>query len=104
MVAVRRRADGDCDVEVNGRLMERLGGPCDVPAADAPGTLTLGGHVYDELFAVSESALEALAEFVAEREADPPWRFALELSAEGLVDRSFALTARGRRALATARG
>lgn len=62
------------------------------------------GRVYHELSAVSESAREALADFVAEREADPPWPFARELAADGLVDRNFGLTSRVRPALAAARG
>lgn len=99
VVSIRRRSDGDCDVDVDGRLAERLEGPFDIHGKDRPGSFTVDGRVYHELFSASERALEALEDFVTEREAHPPWRFAGELAADGLVDRNFGLTARGRRAL-----
>lgn len=103
VLEIRRRANGDCDVEVDGQVVERLKGEWELRGEDAPATFTVGGLVFPEAFGASEPALAALAEFVPEREPRPPWRFAAELAADGLVDRDFGLTQRGHRALAWSR-
>ena len=101
VVEIRARADGDYDVDLDGHVVERR---LDEPDAGREvGTFTLDGHVFLETFSASGPALEALGEFVAEREPHPPWPFAAELAADGLIDRDFGLTQRGRRALAQAR-
>ena len=101
VVEIRARADGDYDVDLDGHVVERR---LDEPDAGREvGTFTLDGHVFLETFSASGPALEALGEFVAEREPHPPWPFAPELAADGLIDRDFGLTQRGRRALAQAR-
>jgi hypothetical protein len=51
---------------------------------------------------VSDEALEALADFLDEG-GSPPWEYASELLADGLVDVHLALTPRGHRALASRR-
>jgi hypothetical protein len=99
VVEIRRRADGDYDVEVDGCSVERIEGELDFSGAAAPHRFTLDGIVFDETFSSSEPALEALDAFVAERESSPPWRFATELAADGLIDECFGLTPRGHRAL-----
>ena len=104
VVEVRERADGDYDVVVDGHLVERVEGAGDFLGTAAACTFTLDGLVFREVFSVSEPALEALGEFVAEHEPHPPWRFAAELAADGLINRDFGLTPRGHRALAAARG
>ena len=104
VVEVRGRTNGDCDVELDGHRVERLEELRDLPGEEAPERFTFDGLVFQEVFSVSELALAALADFVAEREPHPPWRFAAQLMADGLIDRNFGLTHRGRRALGRAQG
>ena len=103
VVEVRERADGDYDVAVDGHLVERVEGAGDFLSKEVAGTFRLDGLVFREVFSVSQQALEALGEFVSGREPRPPWRFAVELVADGLINRDFGLTPRGHRALAGAR-
>jgi len=104
VVEIRERADGDFDVELDGRVLERVHEERDIISAkEEAGTFTAGGMVFREAFSASAPALEALAEFVAQREPHPPRSYAAELAADGLIDRDFGLTLRGRRALAHAR-
>jgi hypothetical protein len=103
VVEIRREANGDSDVELDGHIVERLKGMWDLRGEEAPATFALDRLVFREVFCASEPALAALDEFVAEREPHPPWRFAAELAADGLVDRDFGLTHRGHRALAWSR-
>ena len=102
MAEVRERPDGDCDVYVDGGLVERaeLG---DDLAHDLPCTLRLDGLEFVEVFDVSTEALAAAAEYFADPAGRPPWQQARELVADGIVDTTFALTPRGRRALARRR-
>ena len=99
MAEVRERPDGDCDVYVDGGLVERaeLG---DDLTHDLPCTLRLDGLEFDEVFDVSAEALAAAKEYFAAPAGRPPWQQARELVADGIVDTTFALTPRGRRALA----
>lgn len=99
---VRERPDGDCDVYVDGGLVERAEVGDDL-AHDLPCTLRLGGLEFDEVFDVSAEALAAADEFFAAPAGPPPWEHARELVADGIVDTTFALTPRGRRALAARR-
>ena len=103
VVEIRPRADGDYDVDLDGHVVERLLGEGEADAfGKEVGAFTLDGRVFLETFAASRPALEALGEFVAEREPHPPWPFAPELAADGLIDRDFGLTRRGHRALVAA--
>jgi len=103
VVEIRARADGDYDVDLDGHVVERLLGEGEADAfGKEVGAFTLDGRVFLETFAASRPALEALGEFVAEREPHPPWPFAAELAADGLIDRDFGLTRRGHRALVAA--
>lgn len=104
VVEIRARADGDYDVELDGHVLERVLEQRDLfPAKEGAGTFTVDGMVFHEAFSASAPALEALAEFVAEREPHPPWSYAAELAADGLIDMDFGLTPRGHRALAHVR-
>lgn len=96
---IRQRADGDRDVALDGRVVERLQGdePLLEPLTDA---VRIEDVEFHETLAASEAALGALEGFVGARERGPPWQHAAELLADGLIDRDFALTERGRRALA----
>jgi hypothetical protein len=99
---VRERPDGDFDVRVDGGLVERaeLG---DDLTHDLRCTLRLDGLEFDEVFDVSTEALAAAEEYFAGPVGRPPWQQARELVADGIVDTTFALTPRGRRALARRR-
>lgn len=100
VVEIRRRPGGELVVEVDGAPVVRVEGEQDFSGTEAPHTFTLDSIAFEETFAASEAALEALREFVAGRAPRPPWRYAAELAADGLIDRHFDLTPRGRRALA----
>ena len=96
---VRERPDGDFDVRVDGNLVERaeLG---DDLAQELPCTLRLDGLEFREVFDTSTEALAVAGEYFARPAGPPPWEQARELVADGIVDTTFALTPRGRRALA----
>ena len=98
IVEIRGRAD-ELRVEVDGALVERIAAEKDFAGTEPVVSFRLNGNDYEETFAVSEEALEALAEFLERGEA-PPWEHASELLADGVIDTHFALTRRGRRALA----
>jgi uncharacterized tellurite resistance protein B-like protein len=99
VVEVRERPDGDCDVAVDGVLVERVEADADFSDTEASHAFRLDGLVFRETFGVSAAALETLAEFAAGATVKPPWRFAREVRADGLIDSHFGLTARGHRAL-----
>lgn len=103
LVEVRERPDGDYDVTVDGTPVERIEAALDFSGTGAPHVFELDGLAFRETFSASEPALEALRDFVAEQAPEPPWRFAPELRADGLIDGYFGLTPRGRRALAPSR-
>jgi len=94
LVEIRARPDGDCDVLIDGALAERLGGPIDFDR------YRMGDREYAETFEVPAAALEALRTWVHDPSGDPPREYEYELIEDGLVDRYFGLTARGRRAVA----
>ena len=57
---------------------------------------------FRETLVASAEGLEALRAWVDDPTGEPPWQHLRELAADGLVDRHFALTSRGRRALGRA--
>jgi hypothetical protein len=94
------RGSGDeLRVEVDGGLIERVAAEKDFSSSQPVVRYRLNENEYDEIFAVSDEALQALAEFL-DRGDSPPWEHASELLADGLIDVHFALTPRGHRALA----
>jgi hypothetical protein len=96
------RGSGDeLRVEVDGGLIERVAAEKDFSSTQPVVRYRLNENEYDEIFAVSDEALQALAEFL-DRGDSPPWEHASELLADGLIDVHFALTPRGHRALAGA--
>jgi hypothetical protein len=97
IVEIRGRGD-DLRLEVDGALIERVTAAKDF-AGKAPVTFRLNDNEFEEVFEASPESLEALAQFL-DRGDSPPWEHASELLADGLVDVHFALTPRGRRALA----
>jgi hypothetical protein len=98
IVEIRGRPD-DLRVEVDGALVERVKAQKDFAGTEALAHFRLNENDYEEIFAASDEALQALADFLEEGES-PPWEYASELLADGLIDVHFALTPRGRRALA----
>lgn len=97
-VEIVERADGTLDVMVDGACEERLES-ADELLATLPGlSFRLGGVAFAETFAASSKALESLVETI-ELGGPPPYRYARELLLDGLIDRDFGLTVRGRRAL-----
>jgi len=101
---VRETPEGAHTVEVDGCPIERIDAELDFSGTLAPHTFALDSLLFRETFAASQPAFAALRAFVAEREPRPPWRHAAELAADGLIDRHFGLTPRGRRALAAKGG
>lgn len=99
VVEVRERPGGDLAVEVDGTLIERIEGRTDFGTA-APHIFRIGGLEFREAFQASGEAIVALSRFLTARRASPPFAHARELLDDGLVDRRFGLTTRGRRALA----
>lgn len=98
IVELRGRSD-DLRVEVDGALVERVEAEKDFSGTGPPVRFRLNENDYDEIFAASDEALDALAAFLEQGDS-PPWEHASELLADGLVDVYFALTPRGHRALA----
>lgn len=97
----REKADG-IHIEVDGAIYDRrlgLGLTADPNGAELRvGTLP----PFREHFDVPAEALDALRTWVEYPDTEPPWRWARDLIAEGLIDGHLALTERGRRALALA--
>jgi len=91
------------EVFSDGALIARESGPWHLEA-EALEPVTIAGQTCIDSNDASPEAIAALRAFVAGDGGEPPWRFARELHADGLIDIDFALTARGRRCLARASG
>jgi hypothetical protein len=99
-IAEIRRQDGDdLRVDVDGSLVERVAAEKDLASAQPGRRIRIDGMEFAESFEVSPEALDALAG-VSESGGSPPWEYASELLADGLIDVHFELTPRGGRALA----
>jgi hypothetical protein len=92
-----RRGDG-LEVNVDGSVVERVVADKDFEGQGPRARFRLNGTVFHETFNASPAALDALREFTESTSA-PPWDYASELLADGLIDVHFDLTPRGRRAL-----
>lgn len=99
LVEVRERPDGDYTVVVDDAEVERIAAADDLAQTGAAVAVRVGSVSFDEVFGASPEALATLAGFVSAPAGEPPYEHARELIAEGLVDRGFGLTPRGRRAL-----
>lgn len=96
------RADCTLDAVVDGALVERLAG-ADELLTTLPGlTFRLEPTIFHETFACPREALDVLVAML-EGSGPPPYGHARELLLDGLIDRNFGLTPRGRRVLETAR-
>jgi hypothetical protein len=98
MVEIQGSGD-ELRVEVDGGLVERVAAEKDLAGTQPVVTFRLNDQDFEEIFNVSDDALQALADFL-ERGESPPWEHASELLADGLIDVHFALTPRGHRAVA----
>jgi hypothetical protein len=100
-VAIVRRGPDAYSVEIDGVLTDRVVADKDLSPTVPPLRFRVDGFEFDETFEASDEALDALDTFLAEESEPPPWEHASELLADGLIDVHFAVTPRGRRALAT---
>jgi hypothetical protein len=98
IVEVRRQGD-ELQIEVDGTMLERVAAEKDLSVPTPALRFRLNGTEYDETFNASPEALRALADFL-DQGGSPPWGYASELLADGLIDVHFDVTPRGRRALA----
>jgi hypothetical protein len=100
VVEVRGTKGEELEVRVDGALTERVAAGKDLSSVTPPLTFRVDGIEAHETFTASAEALDALADFLDDDGRPPPWDHASELLADGLVDTHFAVTPRGRRALA----
>jgi hypothetical protein len=95
-----RGARDEFGVWVDGTLQERIGAEKDLSVSSPALRFRWSGQEIEETFTASPEALRALADYRADPErVPPPWDYASELLADGLIDVHFDLTARGRRAV-----
>jgi hypothetical protein len=95
-----RGAKDDFQVWVDGTLQERIGAEKDLSVGKSVLHFRWDGKELEETFSASEEATSALADYLDDPDrGSPPWEYASELLADGLIDVHFDLTARGRRAL-----
>jgi hypothetical protein len=103
VIEVRRDRSRELAIEVDGQLVERFDGRAVPITQGGVAAFRLDGTEFREVFGAGLAALRALRDFGTSG-GDPPWEHASALLADGLIGADFALTARGRRALAAVRG
>lgn len=95
-----RGSNDNFQVWVDGTLQERIGAEKDLSVDRPLLHFRWDGKEIAETFGASQEALSALADYVEDPErGSPPWEYASELLADGLIDVHFDLTPRARRAL-----
>lgn len=99
LVEVTGHKGKELEVWVDGTLTERVDAGKDLSSVTPPLVFRADGIEAHETFTASAEALDALADFLDDGK-QPPWDYAAELLSDGLIDVHFALTPRGRRALA----
>jgi hypothetical protein len=104
VVEIRGKQREELEVVVDGAPIERIDADEDFNVTVVPVRFRLNANEFVEFFSASPEALQALADFVGVENQSPPWDFAAELLADGLIDTHFGLTPRGRRALAAMGG
>lgn len=97
---VRQRADGDCDLVVDGARVERVAAGKDLAARGIPLTFRIDHQEFREIFEAPAPAVAAVRAYFSDPSGEPPWQHSAALAADGLIDGTFALTPRGKRALA----
>ena len=103
VVEVTGHKGEELEVWVDGTLTERVAAGKDLSSVTPPLVFRADGIGAHETFTASPEALDALADFLDDGKP-PPWDYAAELLSDGLIDVHFALTPRGRRALASREG
>jgi hypothetical protein len=98
IVEVRGQAD-EYGVWVDGSLQERIAARKDLSVPTPNLHFRWDGKEIAETFNASGEALQALADYLDSRDGSPPWEYASELLADGVIDVHFDLTPRGRRTL-----
>jgi hypothetical protein len=93
-----RRADDAHEIWADGVLTDRVEAEKDLAVTEPGLRFRWNDLDFDEVFAASEEARGALAEFLDATDASPPWEHASELLQDGQIDVHFGLTPRGRRA------
>jgi hypothetical protein len=101
VVEIRGKKGEELEVTVDGAPIERIDADENFAVTVPPARYRMNDNEFLEFFTASPEALQALAEFPGIEHQSPPWEYAAELLADGLIDTNFALTPRGRRALAT---
>jgi hypothetical protein len=99
LMQVRGQAD-EYEVWVDGSLQERIAARKDLSVDKPVLHFRWDGKEIAETFNASEEGLNALAEYCDDPSSSPPWDYASELLADGLIDVHFDLTPRGKRATA----
>jgi hypothetical protein len=99
VVQVRGQAD-EYEVWVDGSLQERIAARKDLSVDKPVLHFRWDGKEIAETFNSSDEAVDALAQYRDDPDASPPWDYASELLADGLIDVHFDLTPRGKRATA----
>ena len=98
VVEVRESSQGDYEVIVDGKQVERL--PNTFSFGNGHSTMVrLVGQEWTEFSRASEPALQAIKSYLKSATGEPPWQWARILFADGLIDLNFGLTLRGRRLL-----
>lgn len=87
-------SDGTFDIMVDGTRANRAPATLTFPAQ---GTAQILGQEWKEFTTASLEAISALKDHCATAKGTPPWQWARELFAAGLIDINFSLTPRGRR-------
>lgn len=98
---IRRKQGEELEVQVDGAPVESIVGEKDYAGVELHARFRLDPMEFVETWSTSADALQALEDFLAEEGGSPPWEHAAELLADGLIDTHFAVTPRGRRALAS---
>jgi hypothetical protein len=89
----------DIDIRVDGQVVRRVEA-LNIERRDGRTFLRLDPlPPFEEAFGAPPEAIRALRTWVNDPSGEPPWRYALDLAADGLLDRHFELTPRGRRAV-----
>ena len=99
VVQVRGQPD-EYQAWVAGSLQERIAARKDLSVDKPVLHFRWDGKEIAETFNASEEALQALTDYRDSHDASPPWEYASELLADGLIDVHFDLTPRGKRAIA----
>lgn len=93
LVEIAETHQGTWDYIIDGTVAERRDAQRSTDA-----TVRLGGQAFQEAFDAPAEALAVLRTYVAEQPStEPPWEWASELFADGLIDMNFSLTERGQR-------